>query len=467
MRVQGTILILDGVSTNRIMLKVQLSAAYYHVVQSDSLEGLLPLVRRTRPDLILTAMTLPDGSATGVRHLLQSDSTLDAIPIVAITPQNDRTARLVALGAGIDDVLSQPLDDLILQSRIRSLIRTHDFDDELHAHDETSDVLGFAEPMIRFNVPAQITLLTGDVYTGARWRNRLKQNLNHKLRVHQMGDIHALMTDTVPDAIVIELTEETAETALGLMADLQARSSTRHAAIIAVTDPAHPRLAAEALDRGANDVLPTGFSAKELTLRLSAQLRHKARSDQFRNTVRDGLRAAVRDPMTGLYNRRYALPQLARIAQKAAETGRQYAVMLADLDHFKRINDRFGHPVGDAVLIEAAQRLRNQLQPNDLIARVGGEEFMVVLPDTDQDRVITAAEKLCQEINSKPFVVSGCDQPIQVTISIGVVIGPPPCLGLGGPPEPTTNALIIQADRALYSAKDAGRNQVTLIRAAA
>lgn len=465
---QGTILILDGVSTNRIMLKVQLSAAYYHVVQSDGLDGLLPLVRRTRPDVILSAMTLPDGTALGVRRLLQTDPVLATIPIVAVTPQNDRAARLTALGTGIDDVLSQPLDDVILQARIRSLIRTHDNSDDLHSQDETSSALGFAEPLVGFEAAAQITLLTGNAVTGARWRNQLKQNLHHDLRTHQMGDIHALMSDQVPDAMVIELTNETAEAALRLMADLHARSSTRHAAIIAVTDPANPKLAADALDRGAHDVMPTGFSAEELALRLTVQLRHKARTDQMRDTVRNGLRAAVRDPMTGLYNRRYALPQLARIAQQAAETGGRYAVMLADLDHFKQINDQYGHLAGDAVLIEAADRLRNGLQLNDLIARVGGEEFMIVMPAADQASVSAVADTLCRKINGRPFVVPGIDQPIRVTISIGVVIGPPPEPNGGtGACNPSTTALISQADRALYCAKDAGRNQVTLIRAAA
>ena len=496
--VQGTILIIDGVATNRIMLKVQLSAAYYHVVQAERLDGLAALVRRTRPDLIVTAMTLPDGNALAVRAILRGEDALAGIPVIAVTPQNDRAARLGALAGGIDDVLSQPLDDLILQARIRSLVRARNSAEELRLRDGNANAVGFAETMPGFDlaaagravpatatatrtpgmpemaVPArkdtalaEVALLTQEAQTGTLWQARLKHLVPNPLSVHQMGDIHALMSDPVPDAIVVELAGPAGGPGLRLLADLRARSATRHCAIIAVVDASDPALAAEALDRGAHDVMQAGFCTRELALRLNAQLRHKASSDRLRDCVRDGLRAAVVDPMTGLYNRRYALPQLARIARRAAQTGRSFAVMLADLDHFKQINDRYGHPAGDAVLTETARRLRGQLRPQDLIARVGGEEFMIVMPDTDQAAASCAADRLCRQINARPFHAPGLEVPIHVTTSIGVVVAPAGGVPVAAEGEESTTALIGQADRALYFAKDAGRNQVTLFPAAA
>ena len=140
--------------------------------------------------------------------------------------------------------------------------------------------------------------------------------------------------------------------------------------------------------------------------------------------------------------------------------------MLADLDHFKQVNDRFGHPAGDAVLVETARRLRNTVDPEDMIARIGGEEFMIVLPDTTQAAAMAAADRICQSINATPFLVPGAAAPVQVTTSIGVVVAPFPALSssyysrqLG---DQMTTSLICEADRALYQAKGAGRNQVTL-----
>jgi two-component system, cell cycle response regulator len=473
---QGTILILDGVSTNRIMLKVQLSAAWYHVVQANGLAGLGALLRRTRPDLIVTAMTLPDGTALDLRAALDRDDALACIPVIAITPQNDRTARLCALAAGIDEVLAHPLDDVLLQARIRSLIRSHSAADDLQLQAGGHRVAGLAEPAAEFAAltlpvakyrPADVALVTGLPATGAIWRARLKGVVEHQLRGYQMDNVQALMDQPVPDAVVIELPGETGA-GLRLLADIRARSATRHSAIIAVPNPGNPHLAAEALDRGAHDVLQGGFCADELALRLTVQLARKARSDHMRNTLRDGMRAAVRDPMTGLFNRRYALPKLAGMAHDAASNRRPLAVMLVDLDHFKKVNDRYGHPAGDAVLMEAARRLRAALRPEDLIARIGGEEFLIGLPDTGPADARVAADRLCRQINAAPFAIPGLTRPVRITTSIGVVVASPSSQSfLGVSEDQFSTTLIGQADQALYEAKDAGRNQFTLIRPAA
>lgn len=469
--VQGTILILDGAATNRIMLKVQLSSAYYHVVQTERLDGVLALAQRTRPDLIVTAMTLPDGNAAALKRILSGDAMLADVPVIALAPQNDRSARLRALDSGIDDVLSHPVDDLLLQARIRSLIRARSSAEELRLHDghSASNVLGFGEPQAGFapSAPvAQVALLTQNAATAALWRVRLQPVLHHRLSTHQMHDIHALMSDPVPDAVVVELTGAAKESGLRLLADLRARAATCHIAIIAVVGNGDAQLAADALDRGAHDVMPGGFCAEELGLRLTTQLQHKASADRLRDSVRDGLRAAVRDPMTGLYNRRYALPRLDAIARQAAQSGASFALLLADLDHFKRINDRHGHPAGDAVLTEAARRLESCLRAGDLIARMGGEEFLIALPDTDPITASRTAAELCEQINCRPFAAPGVDMPIAMTISIGAVICHPDGKGRDCGDDCTAD-LIEQADRALYVAKNAGRNRISLFQPAA
>jgi two-component system, cell cycle response regulator len=467
--VQGTILIIDGVATNRIMLKVQLSSAYYRVIQAEGLDGILSLVRRSRPDLIIAAMTLPDGDATAIRSLLAPDESLRAIPIIAVTGQNDRASRLRALASGIDDVLSQPVGDRILQARIRSLISMRNSTDDLRLRDGTSRALGFAEPVSEFVAPAQIALVTREARTGTLWRTELKGHVSHHLRPYRLDELGGLVSRShAADVIVIEVSEDPDDPGLRLLVDLRSRFNTRHAAIIAVPSTADYHLAADALDRGAHDTMPLGFCAEELSLRLATQLQRKAQSDKLRKTVRDGLRAAVLDPMTGLYNRRYAIPQLSKIALLAEESNKNFAVMLLDLDHFKLINDRFGHPAGDAVLTETAARLQALMRPDDLIARVGGEEFMIVMQNTDTTAAVTAAERVCRTINSKPYHLNGHKTPIDVTTSVGVVVGPTlPFATQHCAREKRTEDLIGQADRALYESKGAGRNQVTLIGSAA
>ena len=466
---QGTILILDGVATNRIMLKVQLSSAYYNVVQAEGLEGLFSLVQRTRPDLIVTGMTLPDGDATEIRRILRDDDKLRSIPIIAVTSQNDQASRLRALAGSIDDVLSHPLDDRMLQARIRSLISIKNGTNDLQLRDGTSRALGFAEPMAGFKGPASIALITREAATGVLWRTKLQNLVSHQLLPYSMDNMGVLVSKSQPvDVIIVEVSRSPDDQGMRVMADLRARDSTREAAIIAIPSRANANVAADALDRGAHDAMPIGFCPQELALRIAAQLQRKAQSDTLRKTVREGLRAAVKDPMTGLYNRRYALPHLAKIVRRAEKTGNGFAVMLVDLDHFKQINDRFGHQAGDAILTETASRLQNLMRPSDLVARVGGEEFLIIMQDTSSLTANRAAQMYCQAINGKPFSIPSQRQTITVTTSIGVVAGPEENeLTRLCDMDRRMSKLIGEADRALYRSKEAGRNQVTMIGAVA
>lgn len=479
---QGTILILDGVATTRIMLKVQLSAAWYRVVQIGRLAGILQLVRKVRPDLIITSLTLPDGDACRLPQLLRPDPLLAAIPILAIVGENDRAARLRALEAGMDEALSQPVDDRLLQARVRSLIRSGFSAEEMDLATAPLPLQGYsaqglADPARSYVPPpsrAQVMLLNRQDRSTREWRSAMRDCCHHQIESHRIGDMHPLFQGHPPDAVVVELAEHD-DAGLNLLADLRARGTTRESAVIAVPEPGNARLAAEALDRGAHDVLANGFDPDELALKLDAQLRRKQRSDRMRATLRNELRAAVQDSMTGLYNRRYAMPRLAEIARAAKERNESFAVLLADLDHFKRINDRWGHPAGDAVLIEAAERLRAALHPGDLIARMGGEEFLIALPRCRPEEAESAARRLCAAIQSSPFQTSATAEPIAMTVSIGVALSTPETGRFGSPlpgqekedPAQALSRLIRRADRALYSAKRSGRNRVRLAQPAA
>lgn len=454
----GTVLVLDGIATSRIMLKVQLSAAYYHVVQSEDMTGLIPLVRRSQPDLIIASMSIPGGGALAVREVLGGEEETARIPIIAIAPQNDRAARLLALRAGIDDVLNHPLDDTLLQARIRKLIRTRNDAEDLRGG---PDALGLSEPAAAFRRPARVTLLTRDGAAGANWRDQLSTLMPHRIHTHDRRDIGGLMSAPPADAFVIDIADGGDHAGLNLISELRARGATCGAAVIGVLGSVGSAPAADALDRGAHDVIQGGFDCEELALRLDAQLRRKARTDHLRASIRRGLRDAMRDPMTGLYNRRHALPQLAQLLNNARQTRSQVAVMLADLDHFKTVNDRFGHPAGDAVLVETAARLQRLLRPVDMIARIGGEEFLIVMPNTGEAAAGVAASRLCRQINRTPVRLSGYGHPVGISVSIGVVVSPRGSIAVN-PGE-----MIEQADRALYRAKDEGRNMVRLIRTAA
>lgn len=171
--------------------------------------------------------------------------------------------------------------------------------------------------------------------------------------------------------------------------------------------------------------------------------------------------ASVRDPLTGLFNRRYALPALARIAERAATRDEPFAILLADIDQFKRVNDTFGHSAGDTVLVSVANRLRSCLRPADLLARIGGEEFLIALPGVSLEQAHATAERLRLAICGRQISLSSGEQ-IEVTASIGLSAGTPAHDSL-----PDFDQLIFAPDNALLAAKAKGRNRVTIARSAA
>jgi two-component system cell cycle response regulator len=242
---------------------------------------------------------------------------------------------------------------------------------------------------------------------------------------------------------------------LRFLSELKSHQATRHSAVCVLGRSGEGEEAAIAFDLGADDVVGPDVTADELAMRTRGLIRRKRRGDQKRARIEDNLRLAMIDPLTGLYNRRFALPQLATIAARAAETGSPFAVMVIDLDRFKLVNDQHGHGAGDQVLVEVSRRLTANLRAGDLLARIGGEEFLVALPDAGMPLARTVAERLCHAIEERPIRLASGIQ-LKVTVSIGVTVSD---CGRTGPVS--ADAVIEAADLALLESKGSGRNQVT------
>ena len=194
--------------------------------------------------------------------------------------------------------------------------------------------------------------------------------------------------------------------------------------------------------------LPGGFDDRDLaTMRTFASQATVAVDNVLLHE--EAQRLSITDALTGLWNYRYFTMTVTKEIERASRFGRPLALLMLDLDRFKDVNDSFGHQRGDAVLIELAGRVRAEARDVDTVARYGGEELVVVLPETDAEGAIQAAERICTAIRRKPFGEPGLP-PIRLTVSAGVAIFP----DHGG----TASSLLAAADTALYSAKHAGRD---------
>ena len=239
---------------------------------------------------------------------------------------------------------------------------------------------------------------------------------------------------------------------LRLCSQLRSLDRTRSLPIVLLVNKEEDDLTVRGLELGINDYLVRPLDRQELIARLRTQVRRKRYNDELRQSVSQTIEMAVTDGLTGLHNRRYLDSHLPRLVERAAARRRPLSLMITDLDRFKRINDTFGHDGGDEVLREFARRVKKSVRGIDLACRFGGEEFVIVMPDTEGALAEIVAERIRSEIARTPFKVGGTEQGVSVTVSVGVS-----ALVMEGD---TVAGLMKRADLALYDAKTRGRNRV-------
>jgi two-component system, cell cycle response regulator len=454
----GRVLVVDDVPTNRLLLRAKLSAAYYDVLVAENGTQGLEIARREQPDMIMLDVLMPDIDGFTVCSTLKSQPETAHIPVIMVTSLDTPEERVRGLEAGADDFLSKPFNDLALFARVRNLLRMKMMFDELRLRELTSRELGLSdfisEQDMEPDYTAPILLAPGSAEQGADWARRLQAGLGAAIiETASEREAQNLARLELPDCFVVNQRMLEGGDGLRFVSTLRASPETRQSAILLVVDKGDVETAAKGLEIGASDYIESPFDPSELTARIRSLLRRKCYSDWLRRSVRDGLKMAVIDPLTGIYNRRYASQHMRSVMDRAKETDGYFAVMMIDLDRFKRLNDHHGHDAGDAVLREFSRRLQENIRGVDLVARFGGEEFFVALPDSDRDAAATAAERIRRAIEGQPFPLPRNAGQVNVTVSIGVAIA--------DATDCDAEAVIRRADLALYEAKAGGRNRVT------
>jgi len=220
--------------------------------------------------------------------------------------------------------------------------------------------------------------------------------------------------------------------------------------IVLLTAKGHQTEIIEGLEAGADDYITKPFDLQELKARLRAGKRILELQEQL-VSAREQLRVqATHDSLTGLFNRMAILEALDREVTRSAREKKPLAVIMADLDHFKDINDTHGHQAGDVALRETARRMSASLRAYDSVGRYGGEEFLVVVPGSGLDAAFELAERLRQGVSAEPVSVAG--EMIPITVSLGLAVSTAEIC--------RPDQLLHQADEALYAAKRAGRNRI-------
>jgi two-component system cell cycle response regulator len=448
------VLVVDDIASNVKLLEARLSAEYFDVLTANCGAQALEICEHAECDIVLLDVMMPDMDGFEVCRRLKSNPKTHFIPVVMVTALDNPSDRVRGLEAGADDFLTKPVSDVVLIARVRSLTRLKMMSDELRMRALTSREIGIQSPerdAVADTGKGGRVLLVDDRPSSYE---RLAPVLATEHEVDVENDpaealFHA--ADGNYDLLIVSLGLANFD---GLRLCSQARSleRTRHVPILAIADAGNNARLLRGLEIGVNDYLIQPVDKNELLARARTQIRRRRYTDHLRDNVQNSIEMAITDALTGLHNRRYMESHLATLAEQAAVRGKPLALMMLDIDFFKSINDSHGHDAGDDVLREFALRIRKSIRGIDLACRYGGEEFVVVMPETDLAVAGMVAERLRHAIATEPFAIEKGTKRIDVTISIGIAV-------LDRKGEPVADVMK-RADQALYRAKHDGRNRV-------
>lgn len=450
------ILVVDDILANRRLLQAKLEARYFEVMMAENGRTALEMAARETPDIILLDVMMPGMDGYEVCQRLKANPATAFIPVVMITALSQQEHRLKGLSAGADDFVTKPFDDFSLMSRINALLRYNAVAAELrqressvHGMNEFEDESERAE----MERPSRVVVVDTDPWRSKRISDYLI-SAGHQTASLQDKDGDSDLSGSGIDLLILPLDQKTFDP-LRLCAQFKMGVRTRAVAILVICDETSREMAMKALDLGASDIIHSPIDREELIARVNTQTRRTRYIEILRRRVDRGIELSIVDPLTGLYNRRYMKSQLSQFLNRSAHNDNPVSVVSFDIDHFKKVNDTHGHDVGDKVLQEFARRLRDCVRPMDIVCRQGGEEFMVVMPDTTGDLACTAAERMRRRVAGEAFTVDQLE--LNITVSAGVATEESNGV--------SQDDLLRRADEALYKAKHAGRNRVESVAA--
>jgi two-component system cell cycle response regulator len=375
------------------------------------------------------------------------------IPVVMLTALDQPADRVAGLEAGADDFLTKPVNDIALITRVKSLVRLKTMTDELMARATAPDALGLSDSFDPAGLDGdngRVLLVEDTAGTADRVKTILAP---HHAVDHEPDPQEALFraAEGNYDLAIISLNLKQID-GLRLCSHLRSLERTRLLPILVIVDPDDNVRLLRGLDLGVNDYLVRPIDRNEMLARVRTQVRRKRFDERLRDNVQATIEMAVTDGLTGLHNRRYLERHLTTLVQQATARDKPLSVLVLDIDHFKAINDGYGHAVGDEVLREFSRRLRKTVRGIDLACRMGGEEFVIAMPETDAALAIVVAERLRHRIATERFSIPDTGESIEVTVSIGIS-------SLHSTID-TPETLIKRADSAMYRAKKSGRNRI-------
>jgi two-component system, cell cycle response regulator len=448
------VLVVDDVQSNLKLLQTRLTFEYFEVLTATNGPDAIALCEKGGCDIVLLDVKMPGMDGFEVCRRLRTTPETAHLPIVLLTALDRPADRVRGLDSGADDFLTKPVDEIALIARVRSLVRLKFSIDELRsraAHSAEPGMMGLAKALeLDHSARGRLLLVDEQRKSSERIVGALKPH-HDVIAIHEPAEALALAHEAKIDLMIVSLGFGAFD---GLRLCSQARSHerTRNLLILLIADPEDRPKVLRGLELGVNDYVTRPVDRNELLARVRTNIRQKLYADRLRQSVQQSIEMALYDALTGLNNRRSLERRLPAMIQAARLRGAALTMMIFDIDHFKRVNDTYGHDVGDLVLKGFAAQLREIFRAGDLLCRLGGEEFVVVAPGVDAAQAAQIAERARRTTESREFAIDDKAGAVSITVSIGLA----ECRV-----EWDSAELYRRADRALYLSKSAGRNRVT------
>ncbi|MEH0831456.1 PleD family two-component system response regulator [Anaplasma bovis] len=439
------ILVVDDLEDNLKLLQAKLTSEYYSVLTANNGPDAIKIAQESKPDLVLLDVMMPGMDGFEVCRKLRADPSITYIPVVMVTAlDNTSENRVNGLNAGADDFLTKPINDMALFSRIRSLTKFKLLVDELRLRGKTSaDMQAVDCSIMQYsNQISDGTIIIAD-------EDKIRSEVvNNTLQKHFKDTVVITPTQVIDfanvrdcDLFIVDL--HFSGDGLRLCSNLRSNADTRYTPVLLLPDESDDtEILSRAFEIGINDYVMAPMCKNELIARTALQIKRKRYQDALRMHLKTNAEMSIKDSLTGCYNRRYFDMYFQNIVTESQKTNKDLSLVILDIDSFKQVNDTYGHPIGDELLQLLCRRIFDNIRVSDLLARFGGEEFVIIFPETPMAEAIVASERLRELIECEPFVTNAVT--LKKTVSMGVT---------GLQSDDTPPQMLARADKFLYVAK--------------
>jgi two-component system cell cycle response regulator len=416
------VLVVDDVRSNIKLLQTRLSLEYFEVLTATNGPDAIAICEKSGCDIVLLDVKMPGMDGFEVCRRLRAMPDTAYLPVVLLTAL-DRPADLMrGLESGADDFLTKPVDEIALIARVRSLTRLKFSIDELRARAAHSGEAGTSATteVLTLDPTERGRLLLVDEQRSSRERIADALSPCHDVILpNDPGQAPSMAREETIDLMIVSLGSGAFD-GLRLCSQVRAHERTRNLPILLIADPDDRPRVLRGLEFGVNDYLTRPIDRNELLARVRTNFRQKLYADRLRQSVQQSIEMALYDALTGLNNRRSLERRLPVMIETARQRRAALTMMILDIDHFKRVNDTYGHDGGDAVLKGFAAQLQQIVRSGDLLCRLGGEEFVLVMPGVDAAQATRSAERMRRTTESQEFPIDGVAGSVSITVSIGL-----------------------------------------------